>query len=115
MNIPKFKPTSWNIKYCVDCKGLSSYWCEKGRNNHNIIEKPNVPFFVPRMQILCQQWKGWWSLKSEFNGEEFSISPSNIEPIILEYGILPGGIIENKWWMYCKMGSMYSLKVLSDE
>lgn len=113
MNIPKFKPTSWNIKFCAKCKCFDEYGhCKE--NGHEVIERPNIPFFIPRIKILDQRRK-WWVVQSEFNQEKFLITHSNTKPIILKYGILPGGIIENKWWMYCMSGGYYSIKIVSDE
>jgi len=115
MKMPKYKPTKWKVKYCLGCKhpvGKYSY-CE--RREHNVIERENVPFYVPDMRITGLGYKGWAYLSSEKMNEEWNMSPSNLETIVLNYGVGLKGALPNRWWMWCKVGSAYSLKQVVDE
>ena len=113
MNLPKFTPTKWKIKFCLKCKCRESWQCR--REEHEIIEIENVPFFIPKVKILRCGWHGWWTLESDLTKEIFPVSASNMEPIVLKNGIEPNGEINNRWWMWCKMGGSLSLKMMQVE
>lgn len=110
--MPKYKPTTWKLHYCVECKRLTerTYWCV--RSKHNILEKPNVPFVIPDLEIDYQTRKGWTVVKSNKMKETFYISPTEFVPVLKGCGVEPGGRINNQWWMWTKKGSSLSLKWL---
>lgn len=107
MSMPSFKPTKWKLEYCTDCKkmllGKHSYRC---RRDHSVIERDNVPFFIPDMRVIGFYGK-WITLKSKKLNQEFSMITSNFADIVLHCGIKPKGYIPDQWWMFCKMGVHY--------
>ena len=110
--LPKFKPTKWKIPYCEECKiALDSSWerrrCESKK--HNIIERDNIPFFVPDMKIHGFGSKGWVEVRSDILNDQFYISPTKLEHIILEYGIEKGGELNGRWWIWAKVGGSFTI------
>lgn len=118
MNTPKFKPTKWDVYSCKTCSHTYNESAPRNyciNDKHQILKRPNNPFFMKEMQIDGVWYKGWWHVKGPA-GESFVISPQNTALIIKGCGIAPGGFIRNQWWMFCKIGSAMSLKwIPSDE
>lgn len=115
MKLPKFKPTKWSIEFCMDCKQPVAFTHGCRRSGHNIVPKPNVPFFVQDMRIIGIVYKGWAQLRSDKLNQRFLLSPSNLEKIIMGVGVQPKGHLRDNWWMFCKVGGLLSLKVLEPE
>lgn len=103
MKIPKYKPTTWNIKYCLSCKRTVAGYCY---HDHEIIERPNVPFLIKEMRIKSV---GKWTTM-EANGELFRLSMSNLKKLILGCGVERNGFVRNQWWMYTSVGGRLSIK-----
>jgi hypothetical protein len=114
MKAPQFKPTKWEVYTCKTCthryhSDRPYDYCVKEK--HQIIKRPNIPFFIKEFEIDGVWYKGWWHLKIS-DDESFVLSPSRAEDIIKGCGIEKGGFIRNQWWMFCKCGSAMSLKWL---
>ena len=111
MKMPKFKPTTWKLQYCVECKSMFNYYC--GKKGHTKIERDNVPFFVPEMKITSfGKWSRLMFVKTK---ESYVISKSNIGRVILGCDIKAGGLIHNQWWIWTKVGEFGSLKWLPND
>jgi hypothetical protein len=108
MKIPKYKPTKWKLKYCMDCNVINPGWTHR---NHNIVERPNTPFFVPDMKFVHVASK-WSLLRSEKMSQTFSISASKLHEIVTGCGVKSGGFIPNQWWMWAKVGGSVTIKWL---
>ncbi len=106
MKMPKYKPTKWKMRYCIECKSFLPRWkCKE----HTIIERDNIPFFVPDMRFEYLGAK-WSRLKSDKMNDTFSISASKVHDIVMGCGVLPGGHIPNQWWMWAKVGGSTTLR-----
>jgi len=112
--MPEYKPTKWQMRFCSTCdpqfKSISSDWCKNQK--HIISAVDNIPFVVPDIQITHLGYKGWAYLKSNLLKQKYYLSPTNLENVIFKVGIGKNGLIENQWWIWCKVGSSFSLKVL---
>jgi len=124
--MPGFKPTKWTIDTCQDCflkamqdeRGwykengvpdvIMSWSCSKEK--HNIIKRDNIPFFIPDMQITGIGYKGWIRLKSNM-GRAYDLGPTKLQEVIFN-AIIDKGHINNQWWMYCKLGSSMSIRLI---
>lgn len=107
MKMPKFKPTKWKLDYCLGCKkivGRYGWFC---KNEHKVVQRDNVPFFIKEMKITY--FGEWSSLESIKPSEKYVISRTNLGPIVLKCGIEPGGYIRDQWWMWRKVGSSLSI------
>jgi len=124
--MPNFKPTKWRVDTCQDCflkalKDEHSWYKENGipdiimswscgKEGHNIIQRDNMPFFIPDMQIVGIGYKGWINLKSNM-GKAYSLGPTKLQEVIFN-AIIDKGHITNQWWMYCKLGSSMSVRLV---
>ena len=113
MKMPKFKPTKWKVSFCMNHKeSFPSTW---GHKECDIVERDNIPFFVPDMKFKYLGAK-WARLKSDKFKQEFDISASKVHEVIMGCGIEPGGNVPNQWWIWVKVGNSETLKwVPSDE
>lgn len=125
MEMPKFKPTKWKLESCLECsKNYFDSWkkmpsdCYRGYGcdhlKHTIIHKDNIPFFVPDMRIDGFGYKGWVRLVSEATGRGYDLGPTKLMEVLLNAKI-DNGLISKRWWMYCKLGSSFSLRMLLDD
>ena len=113
MKFPKYKPTKWKVEHCLDCNKIASryvHYCK--RQSHKIVERENIPFFVPDMEI--EQFYDWSILKSASTGLSYPISITNMSDVVC-YTTIEKGIIKDQWWMFCKVGSSYSLRLVPNE
>ena len=109
MTMPKFKPTKWKLDYCLKCKKiLGNYaWTWTCKENHKVVERDNVPFFIEEMQITS--FGKWSCIKSTKPKESYTISRTKMGAIVLKCGVEPGGFIRNQWWMWTKVGGSTTL------
>ena len=101
-----FKPTKWNVAFCQNCNALwgQELWCD---DSHTKVEFKNVPFLASDMRLF--KIKKWAELGSKKRNKDFKMSPSNLEKVVLNCGIKPGGMIPDQWWMFGKLGGVVSL------
>lgn len=111
MKIPKYRLTKWKIKYCADCNIFDPGWAHK---KHNIVERQNIPFFVPDMKFIYVASK-WSLLRSEKMSQTFRISASKLHEIVMGCGVEPGGRVSNQWWIWAKVGGSLTIKWLSTD
>ena len=113
MSMPKYKPTKWKLIFCTECNRRAEGWRCGREHRDKYIERENVPFKIPDLQITGHY--AWVRAESKKMKEEFPISPTEVTRIIMGPGIKPGGMIPDQWWMWTKKGSSLSLKWLGDD
>jgi len=114
--MPKYKPTEWLLTECRQCNYIrTDVWYQCKRDNHTIVERPNVPFRVPDMRVI-EIGSRWTHLASDKMNKKFHLHRSKISDLVLKCGVAKGGALPpNQWWMYNNQYGQLGLKWLGSD